>query len=186
MRREKRETATGRSPFFLWVEFLRNMLMTPSMLKLRMPHSPPLVLGFVVTLLLLGCSAENVKKYYPTARDALAARTSGTGWVPIWLPQDAVEIHEIHNLDTNESALVAALPSQEWHPPPDCRPANGGQFLVPKFSPGWLPTPLNGYTFFSCNGSTPESGPQGGPPLIHATAISPDGATLVFWRNLSK
>jgi hypothetical protein len=57
-------------------------------------------LAFFLTL---ACSAlETPEVHYPTYAAALADGAVARGWVPDQVPQDATDIHEIHDLDTEE------------------------------------------------------------------------------------
>jgi len=59
---------------------------------------------FVVTA--SGCMEISSAKYADTD-DAIAKKAIGESkWLPVWLPKDAVDIQEAHDVDTNESWLV--------------------------------------------------------------------------------
>jgi hypothetical protein len=57
---------------------------------------------------------ENIYSYYPTFE---ATQTTGSakegGWIPEIVPSSATEIHEQHNIDTNEVWLRFDIPSTE-------------------------------------------------------------------------
>jgi hypothetical protein len=103
------------------------------------------------------------------------------GWIPGWLPVAATDIHEVHDLDTNEGAVTFRLaPGSKWRPLESCRPAQGGMFTEPRFSRHWIPD-LDGATYYSC---TEEQGT--GTPLLEAVAILPGGERVLYWRAFSK
>src|SRR5262245_57359720 len=60
----------------------------------------PVSLAFFLTV---ACSApETVEVHYPTGAAALADGAAARGWIPDLMPQDATDILEIHDLDTEE------------------------------------------------------------------------------------
>jgi hypothetical protein len=64
----------------------------------------------VAALLLAGaivasCS-ERQEAFYQDAAGARRAGAVERGWIPDWLPQGARAIHEVHDLDTNQSLLA--------------------------------------------------------------------------------
>ncbi len=48
----------------------------------------------------LSCQ-ERVESQYATAAAARAAGAVERGWLPSWLPPDAHEIRDVHDVDTN-------------------------------------------------------------------------------------
>ncbi len=142
----------------------------------------------LIATILTGCYRETVESSFPTAADALGSPAAANGWIPPWLPEDAVDIHEVHDLDSNEGALVAKLPNESKFAPDACRHANGGQFMAPAFSRKWLPSALDHFAFYACDAPEADTSVAvpGNPPMIHALAISPGRDVIVYWRNLSK
>lgn len=58
---------------------------------------------------------------YGTAEEAKAEGAIRRGWLPSWLPNDAYEIHEYHNLDSNIRAFSFSLSaSSEFSWPSHC------------------------------------------------------------------
>src|SRR5881296_224281 len=45
---------------------------------------------------------DRLSSFYPTQTNAVAAGAVDRGWVPRTLPTEATDIHEEHDLDTNE------------------------------------------------------------------------------------
>ncbi len=65
---------------------------------------------------LAGCG-EAPESFYAGAASARASGAVAAGWVPEWIPPDAGEIREVHNIDTNENAMAFALPPGAWRTP---------------------------------------------------------------------
>lgn len=78
------------------------------------------------TLLLAGLSAciaaEEVENSFDNYGQAVDAGMIERGWIPAWLPETAVAIHEKHNLDTNASLLFFTAGDQ-FTIPGDCHAA---------------------------------------------------------------
>jgi hypothetical protein len=55
----------------------------------------------VISLLLFACS-ERPTEYYPKHKDAVKAGAVKRGWIHEIVPATATEIHEQHDLDTND------------------------------------------------------------------------------------
>ena len=66
----------------------------------------------MIVLLLSACS-ERFTAYYPKYEDALKAGAIERGWIPEIIPKTATDIHEQHDLDTNEVWLRFDLPSAD-------------------------------------------------------------------------
>lgn len=79
--------------------------------------------AFILLATLAGCDPlEAVETSYPDMADAASGGSVSRGWIPGWLAADASDIREIHNLDTNESALAFDTPRDlSWAPPAECR-----------------------------------------------------------------
>lgn len=61
---------------------------------------------------LVACS-ERATKFYPKYEDAANDGAVKRGWIPEIVPKTATEIHEHHNLDTNEVWIRFNVPSLE-------------------------------------------------------------------------
>ena len=70
------------------------------------------LIGPAAGLVLVGCvGAENIESHYP---DAAAARRDGAfdrGWLPAFVPRDATNIWEWHNVSTNVTWSCFSTPS---------------------------------------------------------------------------
>ncbi|GAA5010725.1 hypothetical protein FNZ56_01280 [Pseudoluteimonas lycopersici] len=129
------------------------------------------------------CSTSDVlDASYATRADAVAAGAIERGWIPAWVPVEATQLREVHDSDTNESALSFSLPSNlAWEPSASCRPADGGEFPEPAFRRTWLPDNYQRYAFYSC-----PSGTTGSVPMIAAIAVTQDKKRVLYWRVLSR
>ena len=54
--------------------------------------------------------AEHMYSYYPVYADAVADGALNRGWVPSIIPASATEIHEEHDLDTNQVWIRFRMP----------------------------------------------------------------------------
>ena len=63
----------------------------------------------IMALFLFGCS-ERPTEYYPKYEDAVKDGAVNRGWIPEIVPTTATEIHEQHDLDTNEVWIRFTLP----------------------------------------------------------------------------
>ena len=143
-------------------------------------HLVPIVLFAMV---MAACTKDEVlDASYESRAEAEAAGAIARGWIPEWLPANASDIHEVHDLDTNEGALAFSLPpGANWRPPSACRTAQGGEFSEPRFSRDWIPKLDASAAYFSCPGEQAE-----GTPLLEAVAVQPDGQRVLYWRVFSR
>lgn len=116
---------------------------------------PELVCRRAALFLLLGLAAclpgETVEARYATYEAAAAAGAMEQGWIPLWLPQGAIDIHEKHNLDSNASILRFDTVGA-FNIPDTCEPARE---LVPASltDRAWWPEAMPpGSRSFICDG----------------------------------
>lgn len=158
--------------------------LSPSSARLLASSNGWRIAIYATVLLAAACSDEAPDAFYATQAEAVAAGAVGRGWVPDWVPTQATDLREVHDLDTNESALLFTLPSTlNWRPPAACRVANAGEFQAPPFTRAWLPKPGSNYAYFSCPATDV---PPGSTPLVEAVAIERSGRHVLHWRVLSK
>ena len=141
-----------------------------------------LLISLIAALLLLGCTNDVLDSSYPTVAAASADGAVVRGWIPTWIPSTATNIHEVHNVDTNQSALSFTLPQMAWSPPAPCRRADGGEFSEPAFSRAWLPSSQElaaAYDFYSCPSGLPG-------PMLAAVAVQRGGQHVVHWRVFAR
>ena len=66
-----------------------------------------MVLLAIILLIAVGCTpGETPEEAYAGYDEALADGAIERGWIPVWLPETAVNIQEKHDLDSNASILV--------------------------------------------------------------------------------
>lgn len=83
-------------------------------------------LGTALTGLVVLASCFNDLRMYSTYENMDAVRADGAigrGWIPDWLPQNAIDIHEFHDLDTNIRAISFTVDQlEDWPWPIECIP----------------------------------------------------------------
>lgn len=73
------------------------------------------------------CSMSEMDFYiiYPSLSEAKDDKAIERGWIPNWIPEQATQIHEAHNLDTNIRAISLTLPeAQTFVSMLNCRDTN--------------------------------------------------------------
>jgi hypothetical protein len=86
---------------------------SPKTLLMNHPHALVLL---AVGLPALGCrAAEQPSRLYGTQSEAVAAGEASRGWLPVWVPVAATELHIQGDLDTNERWLRFRLPDSVGH-----------------------------------------------------------------------
>jgi hypothetical protein len=73
------------------------------------------LLAFSVVLALVACS-EDEEENYATWAEAKRAGAVDRRWVPRFVPTSARDIHDAHNLDTNEQKLTFTVPPETVGP----------------------------------------------------------------------
>ena len=140
---------------------------------------------FVAPLIVLVCSCADsaLDTSYATRAEAEAAVALHPNLFPTWLPPEAFELHEVHDIESGESALFFRLPATlAWQPSAAmCQHADAGQFYEPAFDREWIPDSLDRYDFYSCPDRTVEDGS----PLLTALAISENGQHVLYWRYIA-
>ena len=82
------------------------------------------LLLLISVLCLVGCD-EDIEAHYPTYSDLEKAADGPRSWMPKWLPRNAADIHDWHNLDTNSTLISFSVPEATPALLVDCRPAAG-------------------------------------------------------------
>jgi len=79
----------------------------------------------VLVLLCSGCLFDEKYMTYDTIEEAKTDGAFERGWLPLWIPKNASNIHEYHNLDTNLQAISFSIPStKEFYLPIQCTVTN--------------------------------------------------------------
>ncbi|MCB1590594.1 MAG: hypothetical protein KDI56_16905 [Xanthomonadales bacterium] len=136
------------------------------------------VVVLALAWILTACELETLESSWATRAEAVAAGGVEKGWIPDWVPAAAVNIREIHNLDSNEQSLRFELPDGSLLTlPSGCRAIDSSQMLGEHFQPHWWPSPselASLYTIYHC------------PPLSTRTthlAIARTGSPVLYWTR---
>ena len=112
-----------------------------------------LVLSALGTLL-LGCVDTLYDVSFATAREARDAGYVDKGWIPSWLPENATDIREAHDVDTRISVLAFSLPDARTLALPDtCHPVEHERTFPAPLQRAWWPDQESlrtSYVFFRC------------------------------------
>jgi hypothetical protein len=76
----------------------------------EMKRTSRFLLFWMIVLQLFACS-DRATKYYPKYEDAAKDGAVKRGWIPEIVPKTAIEIHEQHDLDTNDVWIRFTFPS---------------------------------------------------------------------------
>jgi len=134
----------------------------------------------LAVLLASSCTVDVVDSSYASMSDAVMGGAVQRGWVPGWIPPDAKDLQEVHDLDSNQSALAFTAPVA-WDPPAHCRPDVDARHPGPAFTRQWLPPPeelVKVYEVFRC-------APGPARPMHETVAIRRDTHHVVHWRVLA-
>jgi hypothetical protein len=94
----------------------------------------------LLALLFLFACSEVLERTYKTRTEAEYDGAIAAGWVPSWLPQNAIEIREAHTIDTNASMVRFNYPKeQEVKVPHSCSRIAGSTAPPAPFERAWWP-----------------------------------------------
>ncbi|MNM94606.1 hypothetical protein D3C81_1070160 [compost metagenome] len=137
-----------------------------------------LLLG--LCLILTSCDLV-MDSSYATKQEAVDAEMITKGWIPAWVPEEATDLREVHDLDSNVSALAFSKPrSKQLLLPPGCRPVNHSATQPALFNRSWWPSETalkRAYTFFRCE-------PEFDKSVFVATNRT--GNRVLFWRTYAR
>lgn len=129
----------------------------------------------------LGACGLVMDSSFDTLCEALDADMVNKGWIPDWVPHEATDLREVHDLDSNTSALAftkpPAIPLQL---PADCQATTFNDSDPVAFNRHWLPgdaTLSASYRVFRC---APESGES------VFVAINRTEDRVLFWRTYAR
>ncbi len=135
---------------------------------------------FALCLILTSCDLV-MDSSYATKQEAVDAEMIAKGWIPAWVPEEATDLREVHDLDSNVSALAFSKPrSKQLLLPPGCRPVNHSATQPALFNRSWWPSETalkRSYTFFCCE-------PEFGKSIFVATSST--GNRVLFWRTYAR
>ena len=139
-----------------------------------------LQLAVVFVAALTGCDLiEVAETTYPDMATAASRGGVSSGWIPEWLPASSTDLrHNIHDVDTNESALAFNISSTaRWRPPSQCQAVSASAVTPSRFGPSWWPSQADlesSYTFYSC--------PTDVSPTSMFVGIHKAGSRGLHWR----
>lgn len=132
---------------------------------------------YALFLALTACSMV-MDASYDSMQDAMAKGMVEKGWIPEWTPLEATDLREVHDLDSNVSALAFNKPAAiRLQLPDDCVRTEYDPSARVAIRRRWWPNEHTlgaSYTHFRC---APEHG------MATYAAIDHHGARVLFWRN---
>lgn len=141
---------------------------------MRVKRGVKALLGFF--LVCAGCSIEEPEARYKTLTAARIAGAVDQGTIPAWLPPNAFNLKEKHDLDTNRSILRFNFPSSDnWNPATACARIAHTQLRGPGLKASWWPadvpaTATHRHAYYTC-------GAAGG-----FLAVDFTGGEAFYWR----
>ncbi|CAH0154111.1 hypothetical protein SRABI35_00590 [Stenotrophomonas lactitubi] len=139
-----------------------------------------LLLLFALSLILTSCDLV-MDSSYATKQEAVDAEMIAKGWIPAWVPQEATDLREVHDLDSNVSALAFSKSrSKQLLLPSGCRPVNHSAVQPALFNRSWWPSESalkRSYSFFRCEHEVDRS---------VFVATSRTGDHVLFWRTYAR
>ncbi|MUV15458.1 hypothetical protein [Noviluteimonas gilva] len=139
------------------------------------------LISAIACLATAGCFWETPDSSFDTASDAIDAGLVYKGWIPGWLPHDAVELREVHNIDTSASELSFEIPgARSLKLPDDCKPIAYAQTVPAIIQRRWWPSEealRTEYRFFKCDADA------AGYVFV---GLRNDGKRVVHWRTYGR
>ena len=118
---------------------------------------------------------------YTSTAEAIRSGVLGKGWIPEWLPKDATDIREVHNIDSNVSELSMAVPGpKSIRLPADCVPVLYSDTVQAYIRRRWWPSETElqqSYVFFRCSADHTD---------YRFVAISKAGTRVLHWRTYAR
>ena len=119
-------------------------------------------LAISASLLCCGCDNLDLEKdaAYQDMRAAIADGAVTRGWIPSWVPNNATNLREAHDLDTSESLLLFHVPaSSQMALPESCKPVAAESIATPNLERDWWPldeTSRKSYRLHQCSQAAPN------------------------------
>ena len=134
--------------------------------------------ALLATILLGGCLDTTFDASFTTAREARDAGYVDAGWIPDWLPDDATDIRETHDVDSNASMLAFSAPNPGRLALPDtCEPVGHQRIFPASFQRSWWPdekTLRTSYRLFRCSAEH---------TTYRFVGVSEQRARVLHWRT---
>jgi hypothetical protein len=90
---------------------------------------------------IVGSCSERPEAFYADAAAARAARAMDRGWIPDWVPTTARAIHEVHDIDTNQSLLAFSFdPADIPNVAQSCAQVSRQELKPAPFDRSWWPS----------------------------------------------
>ena len=132
-------------------------------------------------LLASGCFWETTDASYSTAKEVIDSGYLDKGWIPRWLPSDATNLQETHNIDSNVSELSFSIPGAEsLLLPASCSPVAFKDTVPAYIQRGWWPNEQDlreSYTFFRCTADATD---------YTFVGVSSSSQNVLHWRTYAR
>lgn len=127
-------------------------------------------------LLAVSCG-ERQEVLYAKRADAERAGAIDRGWIPVWVPQTAHTIHEIHDLATNRSMMSFSFDANEsLNFGPSCSQVHRDRLRPVPFAKPWWPSDVppsqfvtHRHVYYACKDGA-------------YVAVSPGKGEAFYWR----
>ncbi|KJR40727.1 hypothetical protein MCHI_003371 [Candidatus Magnetoovum chiemensis] len=149
------------------------------------------IAAFLLAVIFVSCDIYDPdveESFYQTYGEAIDKGAVNRGWVPDFIPSDAIKIFERHNIDSNEITIkFNYFPSNLSPIYRSCNKIERSQAQYPRRSPRWWSDNLkpsaaffNGssYEFFLCN---VEIKYESSPSQKRTAFLALDNTTLTAW-----
>jgi hypothetical protein len=139
--------------------------------------------SFIVAacLLVSGCFWETTDASYSTAKEVIDNGYLEKGWIPRWLPADATDLRETHNIDSNVSELSFSIPGREsLDLPVSCTPVTFKDTIPAYIQRRWWPAEQDlrdSYTFFKCPADVTD---------YTFVGVNKNGRRVLHWRTYAR
>lgn len=131
--------------------------------------------------LVSGCFWETTDASYSTAKEVIDNGHLEKGWIPRWLPSDATNLQETHNIDSNASELSFSIPGRgSLALPESCTPADFKNTVPASIQRHWWPSEQQlreSYDFYECPADATEH---------MFVAVRADGRRALHWRTYAR
>jgi hypothetical protein len=146
-----------------------------------MPKSSQIFLVVALCAPITGCFWETADASYASAMEAINSGVMGKGWIPEWLPQEATDLREVLNIDSNASELSFLVSgAKPMQLPADCKPIGYPDTVPAYLRRDWWPSEDElklSYVFFRCPADFTD---------YRFVAINKAGNRVLHWRTYAR
>ena len=125
-----------------------------------------------------GCLGTTIDARFDDATEAVAAGMVEKGWIPAWMPKNAVNLREVHDLDTSVGELSFEIPDAgKVRLPADCKSVEYSDTVEAYFRRRWWPTEKElkeSFSFLECSADGAD---------YKFVGIQRDGRRVLQWRT---